>query len=224
MATISFDLSADFGLTEHHALARGEGGDDMDGLFGPLLLVGAPHRLAVDGDHLGRRLRQRRRPRHKTALERHRIEPGEDDAQLVVRGRAVLEASKTLKELELGPAEARNIGHRLRPRQRRRQHQEQHLVERIGDLSLLPVVRQVLKMRQENSRLLHRPTSRVPFRHRLILQANQRIATDSDHKAIVTNYFSRLPWNGWGNSGGHQRLPAMVSIAYTTPFAMKSVA
>ena len=136
-------LVSDFGLTEHHALARGEGGDDMDGLFGPLLLVGAPHRLAVDGDHLGRRLRQRRRPRHKTALEPDRIEPGEDDAQLVVRGRAVLEASKTLKERQLGPAEARNIGHRLRPRQRRRQHQEQHLVERIGDLSLLPVVRQV---------------------------------------------------------------------------------
>ena len=138
-------LVADLGLPEHHALARGEGRDDMDRRFGPLLLVGAPHRLAVDGDHFGRRLRQRRRPRHETALERDRIEPGEDDAQLVMRGRAVGEASKPLKELQLGLAEARHVGHRLRPRQRRRQHQEQHLLERIGDLPLLPVVRQVLK-------------------------------------------------------------------------------
>ena len=108
-------LVADLGLPEHHALARGEGRDDMDGVFGPLLLVGAPHRLAVDGDHFRRRLRQRRRPRHKTALERDRIEPGEDDAQLVVRGRAVREELKSSKKLQLGPPEARHVGHRLRP-------------------------------------------------------------------------------------------------------------
>ena len=136
----------------------------------PFLLVGAPHRFAVDGDHFGRRLRQRRRPRYETALERDRVEPGEDDAQLVVRGRAVGEASKALQERKLGPAEARNVGHRLRPRQRRRQHQKQHLVERIGDLPLLPVVRQGLEIRQENRRLPHRPGSRVPFRHRPILR------------------------------------------------------
>ena len=191
-------LVADLDLPEHHALARGEGRDDMDGLFGPLLLVGAPHRLAVDGDHFGRRLRQRRRPRHKTALERGRVEPGEDDAQLVVRGRAVLEEPKAPQERKLGPAEARDVGHRFRPRQRRRQHQEQHLVERIGDLPLLPVVRQVLEMRQENSRLPHRPNSRVPFRHRPILQANQRIATNSalmrlSHEISVDCPGSTLP-------------------------------
>ena len=49
-------LVADLGLPEHHALARGEGRDDMNGLVRPLLPVGAPHRLAVDGDHLGRLL------------------------------------------------------------------------------------------------------------------------------------------------------------------------
>src|SRR5271157_5320670 len=40
-------------------------------------------------------------------------------------------------------------------------HQKQHLVERIGDLALLPVVRQVLEMRQEaenwENRALRRP-------------------------------------------------------------------
>ena len=41
MATISLEsLFADPHLSEHHALARGEGRDDMDRLFGPLLLVG----------------------------------------------------------------------------------------------------------------------------------------------------------------------------------------
>ena len=113
-------LVADLDLPEHHALAGGEGRNDMDGLFGPLLLVGAPHRLAVDGDHFGRRLRQRRRPRHETALERHRVELGQDDAQLVVRGGAVLIEPKALEERKLGPAEARNVGHRFRPRHRGR--------------------------------------------------------------------------------------------------------
>ncbi len=187
-------LVADPGLAEHHALARGEGRDDMDRLFGPLLLVGAPHRLAVDSDHFGRLLRERRRPRHKTALERRRVEIGQDVAQLVVRGRAVVEASKTLKERQLGPAEARNVGHRLRSRQRRSQQQKQHLLERIGDLPFLSIVRQVLKMRQENRRLLQSPGRRVPFRHRPILQANQRTATDSDFRSLVTRKFSRLPW------------------------------
>ncbi len=163
------------------------------GSSAPFLLVGAPHRFAVDGDHFGRRLRQRRRPRYETALERDRVEPGEDDAQLVVRGRAVGEASKALQERTLGPAEARNVGHRLRPRQRRRQHQKQHLVERIGDLPLLPVVRQGLEIRQKNRRLPHRPGSRVPFRHRPILRANQRITTNSARRPFVTRIFSRLP-------------------------------
>ena len=58
------------------------------------------------------------------------------------------------------------------PRQRRRQHQKQHLVERIGDLPLLPVVRQGLEIRQKNRRLPHHPGSRVPFRHRPILRPN----------------------------------------------------
>ena len=194
MATDLVGLFADLDLPEHHALARGEGRDDMNGLFAPFLLVGAPHRFAVDGDHFGRRLRQRRRPRYETALERDRVEPGEDDAQLVVRGRAVGEASKALQERKLGPAEARNVGHRLRPRQRRRQHQKQHLVERIGDLPLLPVVRQGLEIRQKNRRLPHRPGSRVPFRHRPILRPNQRITTDSARRPFVTRIFSRLPW------------------------------
>ena len=102
MATISLDLSPPtLGLPEHHALARGEGRDDMNGLFAPLLLVGAPHRFAIDGDHLGRRLRQPRRPRHKTALERDRVELGEDDAQLIVRGRAVGEGSKRRRNSSL---------------------------------------------------------------------------------------------------------------------------
>jgi hypothetical protein len=59
-----FGLVYDARLPDHHALARGEGRDDMGRLFGPLL-IGAPHRLAVDGDPLGRRLSQPRRPRQK---------------------------------------------------------------------------------------------------------------------------------------------------------------
>ena len=138
MATISSAFSPTL-TCQYHALARGEG-QMHDGLR-PFLLVGAPHRFAVDGDHFGRRLRQRRRPRDQTALERDRVEPVMMPSwSCVCRWRSVESAAG-----RAGPAEARNVGHRLRPRQRRRQHQKQHLVERIGDLPLLPVIRQGLE-------------------------------------------------------------------------------
>ena len=47
-------------------------------------------------------------------------------------------------------------------------------------------------MRKENSRLLHRPSSRVPFRHPPILQAKQRIATDSASCPLVTHRFQSI--------------------------------
>jgi hypothetical protein len=123
----------------------------------PLLLARAPHRLAVDGDPSAAVV-SGRGPRHKTALERDRIELGQDDAQLVVRERAGGAGSKAPQDRQLGPAEARHGGHRLRPGQ----HHQLRLVERKGDLPLLSVVRQVLKMRQENSRLRRRPDNRAP--------------------------------------------------------------
>ena len=74
------------------------------------------------------------------------------------------------------------------------QEQKQHLLERIGDLPFLSIVRHFPEMRQKNSRLLHRPNNRVPFRHRLILHANQRTATNSGFRPLVTRNFSRLSW------------------------------
>ena len=41
-------LFADLGLPEHHALARGEGRDDMNGLFAPFLLVGEIAQTIID--------------------------------------------------------------------------------------------------------------------------------------------------------------------------------
>ncbi len=72
------DLSGD------KALARGEGRNHVDRLFRPLLLIGAAQRLAVDGDDLRRCLGQRRDPSGKAALERSRVEGGENIAKVIV--------------------------------------------------------------------------------------------------------------------------------------------
>ena len=69
-------------LPHHEALAGGEGRDHMDRLLRALLLMGAAHRLAIDGDDLGWRLGQRRDPGDEAALERLRIERGENIAQM----------------------------------------------------------------------------------------------------------------------------------------------
>src|SRR5574337_1342275 len=87
-------LGADFGLTQHHALASGEGGDDVDRLFGALLPIGTSNGLSIDGDHFGLLVRQRRRPGGETALKRGRIQLGEDYAQLIMRRRAVSKGPK----------------------------------------------------------------------------------------------------------------------------------
>ena len=96
-------------------MPRGEGRDDMNGLFAPFLLVGALHRFAVDGDHFGRRLRQRRRPRYETALERDRVEPGEDGVQLIVRGRAVSGAGQFRPLTDASPGSERSSGRMVHP-------------------------------------------------------------------------------------------------------------
>ncbi len=74
----------DLELAQHKALARGEGRNHVDRLFRPLLLIGAAQRLAVDGDDLRRCLGQRRDPSGKAALERSRVEGGENIAKVIV--------------------------------------------------------------------------------------------------------------------------------------------
>ncbi len=91
---------ADLGLRQHEPLAAGEGGGDRtDGLLGAF--HARPLRgLAVDGDRLEPRFRQRRDPSRKTAPEGCGIERGEDVAEMIVARRPVGERQEPAKKVE----------------------------------------------------------------------------------------------------------------------------
>ncbi len=137
-------------LPEHETLARGEGRDHVDRRLGALLLVRAARRLAVDGDDVGGRLGQRRHPGNEAALERLRVERGEDIAELVMRGRAVLEGPEAAQEVDLRLAKERNFGERLGAGENGEQAQQQDFIERINHFALLPAIRHVLEILQKN--------------------------------------------------------------------------
>jgi hypothetical protein len=175
----------------------------MDRLLRALLLMGAAHRLAIDGDDLGWRLGQRRDPGDEAALERLRIERGENIAQMIMCGRAVAighpsTGSGPAQEIELLFAETGDVGKRLGPRQNREPAQEQDFIAWIGDLSGLPMIRHVLEIMEKHNRLgesIDIPGAPV---HRNPPSANQRISTDSASQPLVTNFFTRLPWEKGG--------------------------
>lgn len=99
-------------LTEHQALAGGEGRDHVDGGLGAGLLIGAPRGLAVDRDHLGRRAGQRATQQRWLDVER-----GEDVAEMIVRRRPVAKRPEPAQQLQLLLAEAGDIDEGLRPSQ-----------------------------------------------------------------------------------------------------------
>jgi hypothetical protein len=109
----------------------------VDRRLGAGLVVRPAHGLAVDGDHALRRAGQRRDPGDETALELFGVEHGEDVAQVVVRGRAVLERAEAAQEFELLLAEQRDIDEGLGPRQHGEKAQEQYFVEWVSHLAAL---------------------------------------------------------------------------------------
>ena len=107
----------------------------MDRGFSAALLIGAPQRLAVDGDEIGPERCERAGPGDEAALELFGVESREQIAELIVRRRAVLERSEPAQERELPLAELRDLDPALRAGQHRQQAQQQHLVEPIPDLA-----------------------------------------------------------------------------------------
>ena len=87
----------DGAFDRHHVEQRGNG-DDFVGFFRRRDL---PHDQTPARD--------------EAALERPRVERGENVAQMVMRGRARRERSEPTQEVELFFAETRNVGKRLSP-------------------------------------------------------------------------------------------------------------
>src|SRR6266571_3135361 len=82
IATISFDLSATLTCPR----TSREGRNHMDSFFPALLLIGAAHCLAVNGDHAFRHPGQRRHPGDEAALELLRIEGCKNVAKVIMAG------------------------------------------------------------------------------------------------------------------------------------------
>ena len=117
MATISFDFSFTFTWPSAIRYQRGEGRDDVDRLFRALGLIRAPRRLAIDRDHLGGCVRQRRHPGHEAKLEGAGVKRGKDMAEMIVRGRAVYVGPKSPQQFDLPLAKSRDVGECLRPQE-----------------------------------------------------------------------------------------------------------
>lgn len=137
MAMISFDFFPHFDLPKHKALACSEGRNHVNGRFRPLLLVGAPRSLAVNGDHFPPRSGQRRNPGDETTLKLPGVERGENIAQVIMRRRSIAKGQKPAQKSELCFPEQRDVGDRFRPAQNREQTQQQHFAEWITNLASL---------------------------------------------------------------------------------------
>jgi len=178
-------------LTQHQALAGGEGRDHVDGVFGHAF--GAAHGLAVDGHHPFGDPDQGGHPGHEATLERLGVERGQDVAQVIVGRRARCKGAKPSQQSELLVAEAGDVGDRLCPSQQRQKAKQQHLVQGIQHRPRLPRVRQIVEIAQKDNRLSERLTIGSNASHRKHPLANQRTSTDSALQTLVTYFFTRLP-------------------------------
>ena len=107
---------------------------------------------------------KRRNPGDKAALERLRVERGENIAQMIMRRRAVCERPEPAQKIELLLAKTGDVGEGLRPRQHRQQAQQQDLIERIDDFPGLTLIRHIFEIAEKSRRLgqsLEVPSARV---------------------------------------------------------------
>ena len=121
--------------------------------------------FAVNGNDFHRSLGQRRNPIGKAALERQRVERGENIAKPVMRRGPVGERQKAAQQRQLLLAKPRHVGEAFRVGQHGKQPQQQHFVERVNDLPGLTGVWQVLEIIQKNRRLAKRTKVRKRIRH-----------------------------------------------------------
>jgi hypothetical protein len=109
-----------------------------------------------DSNHLCRHPCLRGDPRNEATPEHLGVERGQNIAEVIVRGRPILEASEALEQGQLQPAKLGDIGNRLRPGDHGQQTQQQNLTERIFDLSGLPRITQPLEIAEKHNRFVER--------------------------------------------------------------------
>ena len=107
--------------TQHQFLARTPGRHQVNGAFVARPVEGAAHRLAVDGNHTRDGAARGLRPGDEAGLESLRIQGAEDQSELIVARRAVLERQEPAQKLELllteqrhAPSAPHNTAHSVR--------------------------------------------------------------------------------------------------------------
>ena len=130
------------------------------------------------------------------------VERSEDVAQAVVARRAVREGQKALQKGELLLPEPSHVGEPLGARQDRHESQQQNLVEPIGHLARLPMVRHVFEIIEKNSGLEIPRRRRRQNIHRPAPLTNQRMPTDSALQPFVTNFLHPIAQTAGRRSGG----------------------
>src|ERR1700739_2729826 len=121
----------------------------MQGLEPLAAVVGAPRRLAVDGDEVVPARPQRGDPAVEAAAEQHRIDAIDQAAQPALAGNAKMELREAAQKIEMMLTPGDDIVEVVARREGGAGHQQQYLFERIHDPARLPVVRKRGKMLQK---------------------------------------------------------------------------
>src|SRR6187455_2122315 len=108
-AVISFDLSSTANLTQHQALFRRPGADQMQRRLLRRTVEGTTQRLAVDCDDAWGGLGEASHELHEAAMEPGRIEQSEQAAKRVVARDAVGQPQEPAQKRLLGPAEQGHV-------------------------------------------------------------------------------------------------------------------
>src|SRR6516165_1222864 len=166
MAMISLDFSATLTWPSTSRWRAAKAETMWMAALAPFFWTGTADRLAVDGDHVGRRPGQSCRPSDEAALEPLRVERGQDVAQMVVGRCAVAKRPEASQKRNLLLSKARYVDDGFSASKDCHQAQQQHFIERVDHFPALTRVRQISEMLQKNQGLAHRPAvSRSFHRH-----------------------------------------------------------
>ena len=115
-------------LTEHKVLARGPGGYRVQRGPALSLVMAAPRRLTINGDHVASGLAQFVYPRRKAGLETLRRQGVDDVIEGVVRGHAFRKRQKAAQKIKLPVTPVFDLNKILSPRHGRAQHNQKHFL------------------------------------------------------------------------------------------------
>jgi hypothetical protein len=143
-------------LAEHEALARRPGGDEVQRLAALAAVMRAPHGLAIDGDDLGIAVTQGRDPGGEAGLEEIGVESVDDVVQRVVRRQAALLGQEAAETIQALLAPQLDLDEVLHAAERRAEHDEQELRQRIHDAPRFTRIAQRREMVEHGDRRLGR--------------------------------------------------------------------